>query len=184
MRVIENNTMGNSDPNNPNGEEFNANLLVHALLEQNRLREEQMDKIINKLMDQRTVTQQSSPMLPIISQTVPVFNGETGNTDVAKEWLNALKAVALINKWSDTCILETGRSHLDGSARNRYLSHMSELDSFAKFTTAFEETFTSQEIVTETWKRMNERVQKRDETVFAYFHDKVRMCKRLGLSAI
>lgn len=31
---------------------------------------------------------------------------------------------------------------------------------------------------------MNERVQKRDETVFSYFHDKVRMCRRLGLSAI
>ncbi|CAI6359069.1 unnamed protein product [Macrosiphum euphorbiae] len=162
--------MGNSDPNNPNGEEFNENQLVLTLLEQNRLREEQMDKIINKLMDQRTVTQQSSPMLLIISQTV--FNGKTGDTDVAKEWLNALKAVALMNKWSDTCILETGRSHLDGAARNWYLSHMNELDSFAKFTTAFEETFTSQESVTDTGKRMNGRVQKRDETVFAYFHER------------
>jgi len=55
--VIENNTMGNNDPNNSNGEEFNANELVRALLEKNRLRKEQMDKIINKLMDQRTVAQ-------------------------------------------------------------------------------------------------------------------------------
>jgi len=72
-------------------------------------------------------------MLQIISQTVPIFNGETGDTDVAKEWLNALKAVALMNKWSDTCILESGRSYLDGAAKNWYLSHMSELNSFAKF---------------------------------------------------
>lgn len=179
-------TMVNEEPVNMQavGSELDAKGLVLALLEQNRLREQQVDKIINKLMEQKTMVQPSSPTLPIISQTVPMFNGETGDTDVAAEWLNALKAVALVNKWSDTCILETGRSHLEGAANNWYLSHMSELNSFAKFTAAFEQTFTSQVSITETWKRMKERVQKRDETVFSYFHDKVRMCRRLGLSAI
>lgn len=31
---------------------------------------------------------------------------------------------------------------------------------------------------------MNEHVQQCDKTVFSYFHDKVRMCRRLGLSTM
>jgi len=60
---------------------------------------------------------------------------------------------------------------------------MSELNTVSTFTAAFKAMFTSRESVTETWKKMNERVQQRDETVFAYFHDKVRMCRRLQLNA-
>ncbi|CAI6342719.1 unnamed protein product [Macrosiphum euphorbiae] len=163
---------------------FDTNDLVRALLEQNRLREQQMDKIINKLMETKATERPTASMLPVIMQTVPVFNGETGDTDVAAEWLRALKTAALVNKWSDACTLETGRSHLAGAARNWYLCHMSDLESFQKFATLFEETFMGHESITETWKSMNERVQRRDETVFAYFHEKVRLCRRLGLTAI
>jgi len=90
----------------------------------------------------------------------------------------------LVNKWSDACTLETGRSHLEGAARYWYLSHMSELESFQKFATMFEETFMGCESVTETWKSMNDRVQRRDKTVFAYVHEKVRLCRRLGLTPL
>lgn len=163
---------------------FNTDDLVRALLEQNRLREQQMDKIISKLMETKATDLPTTSMLPVIMQTVPVFNGETGDTDVATEWLRALKTAALVNKWSDACTLETGRSHLVGAARNWYLSHMSELESFRKFATMFEETFMGHGSITETWKSMNERVQRRDETVFAYFHEKVRLYRRLGLTAM
>jgi len=66
---------------------FDANDLVRALLEQNRLRGQQMDKIISKSIETKTTEQPSATMLPIITQTVPMFNGETGDTDIATEWL-------------------------------------------------------------------------------------------------
>jgi len=60
---------------------------------------------------------------------------------------------------------------------------MDELNTVSKFMAAFKAMFTSRESVTETWKKMSERVQQRYETVFAYFHEKVRMCRRLQLNA-
>lgn len=43
------------------------------------------------------------------------------------EWINALKAAALLYRWSDVCTMEAARSHLDGAAKHWYLSHMTEL---------------------------------------------------------
>ena len=52
---------------------FDVNEFVQVLLEQNRLWEQQMDKIINKLMKAKTTEQLSTSMLPIIAQTVPMY---------------------------------------------------------------------------------------------------------------
>jgi len=71
---------------------------------------------------------------------------------------------------------------LEEAAKQWYLSHISELNSVPAFTAAFKAMFTSRESVTETWKKMNELVQQRDEMVFAYFHDNVRICRRLKLN--
>lgn len=156
--------------------------LVRALLEQNRLREQQMESIITRLMENHKPTTVVTPlMLANLAKTIPMFNGETGDTDVAAEWLNALKTAAQLNRWPDSSTLEAGRSYLEGAAKHWYLSHMTELDTLDKFTKLFEATFMSQESVTETWKKMYERFQHKDETVFSYFHDKVKMCRRLSL---
>lgn len=157
--------------------------LVCAMLEQSRLREQQMSAIVNRLIDNKRNDSAAPTMVPNHTQIIPVFTGESGDTDAASEWMNALKTVALLNRWPDICTLEAGRSHLEGAARHWFLSHMAELDTLEKFTTSFERMFTSQESITETWKKMSERAQQRGETVFAYFHDKVRMCRRLGLPA-
>jgi len=175
--------MGNETDTNPD----NSSLvqgdmadLVRAMLEQNRLREQQMEQIITKLMcNQRTTTPM---MLPNLTKTIPMFNGETGDTDAAAEWLNALKTAAQLNGWPDESTLEARSSYLEGAARNWYLSHMGELNTFEKFAISFEAMFMAPEGVTETWRRMYERVQQKNETVFAYFHDKVRMFRRLKLS--
>jgi len=155
----------NKNSDSPNS--FDINALLRALLEQNRLREQQMDVIVKKLLGEKK-TEVSVPSLSSYHiHTVPMFDGETGDTDLAAEWLNALKTAAMLNKWPDMSTLEAGRSRLEGAARNWHLSHMLELDSFEKFGTAFEATFTSQESITETWKKMSEQLQQPDETVFA-----------------
>lgn len=122
-------------------------------------------------------------MLPNLAKTILMFNGETDDTDTAAEWFSALRTAARLNNWPDSSTLEAGRSYLEGAAKQWYLSHMTELDTFAKFAISFEHVFTCQESVTETWRRMYERVQRQDETIVSYFHDKVRMCRRLKLNA-
>lgn len=117
-------------------------------------------------------------ILPNQAKTIPMFNGETGDTDAAEEWLNALKTAAQLNRWPDVSALEAGRSYLEGAAKNWYLSHMAELETFEKLTKSFEAMFMALEGITETWKRCTS--VKKNETVFAYFHDKVRICRRLN----
>ena len=85
--------------------QLDVNELVKALLEQNRLREQQMDAILSKLIDNKPEVPVTTTMLPTIMQTIPKFNGESGDTDVASEWLNALNTAAVLNKWPDACML-------------------------------------------------------------------------------
>lgn len=156
--------------------------LVRLLLEQNRLCEQQMEMIITRLTDSHKLTVTAPLMLPNLAKRILMFNGETGDTDEAAEWLSALRTAARLNNWPDSSTLEAGRSYLEGAAKQWYLSHMTELDTFDKFATSFEHMFTCQESVTEIWRKMYDRVQQKDETVFSYFHDKVRMCRRLKLN--
>lgn len=132
---------------------LDINGLVRAMLEQNRLREQQMDIIVNRLLDQK---RSGPPVVPAVvpnqEQIIPMSTGESGDTDAATEWINALKNVAHLNGWPDTYTLEAGRSHLGGAARHWYLSHMAELDTMNKFITSFKMIFTSQESITETWR--------------------------------
>jgi len=172
----------NDEVNTPSAP-LDINALVRAMLEQNRLREQQMDAIVNRLLDHKRNDPPVPSVVPNHEQIMPMFTGESGDTDAATEWVNALKTVALLNGWPDSYTLEAGRSHLGGAARHWYLSHMAELNTMDNFITSFEMMFTSQESITETWRKMDERVQQRGETVFAYFHDKVRMCRRLKLTA-
>lgn len=154
-----------------------------ALMEQNRLREQQMVVIVAKLLDQNRSSNEfpKTTTVPSFSQTVPTFSGETGDTDLAIEWINALKTASLLNRWSKTCTLKAARSHIEGAAKHWYLSHMSEMNTCEKFITSFEIMFTGKENLTESLKKMKERVQKESEPVFTYFHEKVRLCRRLGL---
>jgi len=184
MMTADDNEGSNNVDNIAAAAPLDINGLVHAILEQNRLREQQMDAIVNKLLDQKRNDPPIAPaVVPNQEQIIPMFTGESGDTDVATEWINALKTVAHLNGWPDTYTLEAGRSHLRGAARHWYLSHMAELDTMNKFITSFEIMFTSQESITETWRKMDERIQQRGETVYAYFHDKVRMIRRLKLTA-
>lgn len=109
--------------------------LVRLLLEQNRLREQQMELIITRLTDNHKPATTAKLMLPNLEKTIPMFNGETGDTDAAAEWLSALQTAARLNNWPDSSTLEAGRSYLEGAAKYWYLSHITELDTFDKFAT-------------------------------------------------
>jgi hypothetical protein len=125
---------------------------MRAILEQNCLREQQVDTIVTKLIEQNIPrTEPLEPtMVPNYKQTVPMFNGESGDTDLATEWINALKTAAILNRWSEICILEAARSHLEDPAKHWYLSHMAELNTYDKFISSFESMFMCAENKTES----------------------------------
>lgn len=62
--------------------------LVRVLLKQNRLREQQMEIIVTRLMDSHKSVATTPLMLPNLAKTIPTFNGETGDTDATAARLN------------------------------------------------------------------------------------------------
>lgn len=133
--------------------------LVKTMLEQNRLREEQMRNLVDKLMGQNQNYPTTTSFVPNYLQLIQNFDGETGDTGVADEWLSALCTAAKLNNWPDTYTMEAARSNLSGPAKQWYLSHMADLKNFDDFRKLFKVTFTSEESITNIWKRMYDRVQ-------------------------
>jgi len=157
--------------------------LVKAMLKQNRLREEQMRNLVDKLMGQNNQNYlTTTSFVPNYLQLIQNFDGKTDDTGVADEWLSALCTDAKLNNWPDTYSMEAARSNLSGPAKQWYLSHMADLKNFDDFRKLFKVTFTSEESITNIWKRMYDRVQGEKESVFNYYHEKVRLCRKLKLN--
>lgn len=154
--------------------------LMRLMIEQNRIRDEQINNVLSQLTN-RPVTPSPSSLPDTQSKLITVFNGETGEPEVANEWITALETTALLNQWSDPYTLEVARSHLDGPAKNWFLTHSSELKTWESFLSLFKRMFTVSEGVVELWKRMYDRNQQPGESVFTYFHDKMRLCRRIKL---
>ncbi|KAF0707304.1 Uncharacterized protein FWK35_00035987, partial [Aphis craccivora] len=77
---------------------LDINGLVRAMLEQNRLREQQMDAIVNKLLDQkRNDLPVVSAVVPNQEQIIPMFTDESRDTNASTEWVNSLKTSSF--KW-------------------------------------------------------------------------------------
>jgi hypothetical protein len=159
-----------------------VNELIKTMLEQNRLREEQMRNLVDKIMEKGENRQTTKSFVSNHLQFIQNFDGETGDTGVADEWLSALCTAAQLNNWPDTYTMEAARSNLKGPAKQWYLSHMADLRSFLDFKKIFKVTFTSEESITNIWKKMNDRVQGERESVFSYNHEKVRLCRKLKLN--
>jgi len=77
---------------------LDINGLVRAMLEQNRLREQQMDAIVNKLLDQKwNDLPVVSVVVPNQEQIIPMLTDESRDTNASTEWVNSLKTSSF--KW-------------------------------------------------------------------------------------
>lgn len=160
--------------------EGDVNELLRLMIEKNRIREQQVDKLVSKLSEKIGGTT-STCILPSLDQTISTFDGSTGDTAIAAEWLKALETSSLLNSWPDQYTLEAARSHLYGPAKQWYLGHMDELTSWSDFKKAFKKTFMRSMTTAETWKKLQGRIQGINETTYAYFHEKNRLCRQLKL---
>lgn len=161
---------------------IDVNELIKTMIEQNGLREEQMRNLVDKLIEKDQGNQTTTSFVPNHLQFIQDFDGENGDTGVADEWLGALCTAAQLNNWPDSYTLEAARFNLTGPAKQSFLSHMRDLQKFDDFKELFKITFTSEESVTGVWKRINDRIQGEKESVFSYYHEKVRLCRKLRLN--
>lgn len=121
-------------------------------------------------------------IMPDLPQTIEIFNGETGPDHITLDWLNNLKTTAELHKWPDGLRLQMARRHLKSAARDWLLVRLDQLDSWEIFEDAFKRTFTAGTSFAQKYATMQKRIQTKDESVYAYFHSKVRLCQPLGMS--
>jgi len=159
-----------------------VNELLRLMIEQNRMREQQVEKLVTKLSERSNDANISSTcFIPNLNQTISTFDGATGDTAIAAEWLKALETSMCLNKWPSQYTLEAARSHLAGLAKQWYLGHMDELTNWSEFIVIFKKTFMRSATTAETWKKLQERIQGVNETTYSYFHEKIRLCRELKL---
>ena len=115
-------------------------------------------------------------VMPDFSKNISDFAGD-GCASAARDWMEGLRQTATLHRWPTPFLLETAKSHLVGAAKDWYHSRSAEISSWDDFERIFRRTFYSQTRAAERWRRMQERVQQRNENTAAYFHAKVRLCR-------
>ncbi|CAB0042957.1 unnamed protein product, partial [Trichogramma brassicae] len=139
-------------------------------------------EILLSRMPQPTAAPLNYQVMPDLSKSIPVFTGSEDPT-VAREWIENIRSMRVLHNWPEAFALETARIHLAQGARDWFSARRASLDTWPKFSAAFESTYLQHENMTTRWKRMTERVQLKGEHIQQYFHSKVKLCLKLNLDA-
>ncbi|CAH1713532.1 unnamed protein product [Aphis gossypii] len=162
-------------PNGPNVDvgNVNTNTLLCTLLSQNSM-------LMEMLKSQQSYKSSNEMTIaPDLNKSIPVFNGLATGAQ-AKDWLRTVNGVANLHRWPDNFKLQSVRANLDGAARHWFMSR--DIDNWADFESQFQKTFIGVVMTGDCWKEMCRRVQLRNENVRVYFHEKIYLCKQVGLS--
>ncbi|KAL1423547.1 hypothetical protein MTO96_020934 [Rhipicephalus appendiculatus] len=166
-------TEGTSNPTS-GGDTITARDLLQVLQEKGRL--------LSTLLQRLTVAGAAATfqVIPDLSHNISAFDG-SADAPSAREWIDNIRRTSNLHEWPAAYTLETAKARLVGAAKDWYRSRSSQITSWEEFEVRFRRTFVSQTRVAERWRRMQERVQQRNESTTAYFHSKVRLCQEVNL---
>lgn len=171
--VHANNIQNEPNEMNVDTSNVNANTLLCTLLSQNAM----LMELLKSQQDRKSSNDMT--IAPDLNKSIPIFNGLTTGAQ-AQDWLRTVNGVANLHHWPDNFKLQSVRANLDGAARHWFISR--DIEDWADFERQFRKTFVGVVLTGDCWKEMSRRVQLRNENVREYFHEKVYLCKRVGLS--
>ncbi|XP_042148722.1 uncharacterized protein LOC121837217 [Ixodes scapularis] len=119
-------------------------------------------------------------VMPDLCKNISNFDGGE-DAAAARDWIENLKRTATLHKWPTPFLLETAKSHLTGAAKDWLRSRHAEIASWEDLEYQFRRTFVRQTRAAERWRRMQDRVQQRNESTISYFHSKIRLCGEANL---
>ncbi|KAL1439230.1 hypothetical protein MTO96_010270 [Rhipicephalus appendiculatus] len=173
------NPTGGGDTDSGHGDTITARDLLQVLQEK--------DRLLSTLLERLTVAGAAPPqpaptfqVIPDLSHNISPFDGSE-DAPSAREWIENIRRTSNLHGWPAAYTLETAKARLVGAAKDWYRSRSSQITSWEEFEVRFRRTFVSQTRVAERWRRMQERVQQRNESTTAYFHSKVRLCHEVNL---
>jgi len=119
---------------------------------------------------------------PDLTKTILVFNGLATGAQ-GKNWLRTVNGIANLHRWPDNLKLQSVRgvrANLDGTTRHWFMSR--DIENWADFESQFRKMFIGEVMTGDCCKEMCCRVQLRNKNVRVYFHEKIYLCKQVGLS--
>ncbi|KAL1478781.1 hypothetical protein MTO96_052391, partial [Rhipicephalus appendiculatus] len=173
------NPTGGGDTDFSHGDTITARDLLQVLQEKDRL----LSTLLQRLTVAGAAPPQPAPtfqVIPDLSHNISPFDGSE-DAPSAREWIDNIRRTSNLHGWPAAYTLETAKARLVGAAKDWYRSRSSQITSWEEFEVRFRRTFVSQTRVAERWRRMQERVQQRNESTTAYFHSKVRLCHEVNL---
>ncbi|XP_064470188.1 uncharacterized protein LOC135384937 [Ornithodoros turicata] len=174
------------DDNDSETSNATAGQYVQQLLEFIKEQEAERNRMMRELMDTKAKTNESPiprTLLPDRSKEVQVFNGE-GDERHAEEWLDTFNELSLHCKWNDDAKLTLVQAKLVGPASQWYRTKVKDCPTWELFELNFRKMFAPTSDPVNKFDEMRRRVQGKDESILAYFMDKMHLCKRCGLSDI
>ncbi|KAL1421766.1 hypothetical protein MTO96_022815 [Rhipicephalus appendiculatus] len=173
------NPTGGGETDCGHGDTITAHDLLQILQEK--------DRLLSTLLERLTVAGAAPPqpaqtfqVIPDLSHNICPFDGSE-DAPSAREWIDNIRRTSNLHGWPAAYTLETAKARFVGAAKDWYRSRSSQITSWEEFEVLFRRTFVSQTRVAERWRRMQERVQQRNESTTAYFHSKVRLCQEVNL---
>ncbi|XP_008179909.1 uncharacterized protein LOC103308399 [Acyrthosiphon pisum] len=151
-----------------------ANTLVDTLVRQNSMLMELLKVQQNGNRPTNDIT-----IAPDLNKSIPIFNG-LGTGSQALDWIQTVNGVANLHRWPDNFKLQSVRANLEGAARHWFASR--EIEHWSDFERQFHKTFVGVVMMGDRWKQMSRRVQLRNENVREYYHEKVYLCRQIGMS--
>jgi len=151
-----------------------ANTLVETLVKQNSMLMELL-----KLQQNNNKPSNEITIAPDLNKSIPIFNGlSTGSQ--ALDWIRTVNGVANLHRWPDNFKLQSVGANLEGAARHWFASR--EIENWADFERQFHKTFVGVVMMGDRWKEMSRRIQGRTENVREYYHEKVFLCRQIGMT--
>ncbi|XP_050061473.1 uncharacterized protein LOC114131462 isoform X2 [Aphis gossypii] len=162
------------DPPVSSNSSVDANTLVETLVKQNSMLMELL-----KLQQNSNKPSNEITIAPDLNKSIPIFNG-LGTGSQALDWIRTVNGVANLHRWPDNFKLQSVRANLEGAARHWFASR--EIEHWADFERQFLKTFVGVVMMGDRWKEMSRRVQGRNENVREYYHEKVFLCRQIGMT--
>lgn len=165
---------------NSQQEEMSLQSMLGVMVQENQRRDAMMERMMEKFMQASlSANTNNLSVMPEVLRNVPDFDGDVHK---GREWIASLKSVKTLHELPESYMLETARNKLKRGAFHWYERRRFSLTTWEKFLAEFEETFVMGESVTEIFQRMTNRSQGRNESISDYFHEKVSLCSKLGLT--
>lgn len=73
--------------------------LMRQMIEQYCMRDEQVISILSQLSQKLVTTSVPTTILPDLTKTISIFDGKQGDTELASEWLYAVRTTTNLKRW-------------------------------------------------------------------------------------